>query len=86
MKILYILIVVLVIYLLCSKSKNEGFVSDLYGDEIDTCKEDCTAMHPEAARMDLDADNSIADFTMSQCIKECRAASGKKSRGCSSCG
>jgi hypothetical protein len=31
--------------------------------------------------MDLDADNSIADHVMGECMKECKAA-----KGCTTCG
>lgn len=73
-----LLLVVIVIFMLCSN--REHFQDDLYGQGSTSCKEICTEQHPQAARMDLDADNSIADQVMGQCMKECRQA-----KGCSTC-
>ncbi len=47
----------------------------------DSCKQQCTDMHPEAARMDLDADNSVADEVMGKCMQECQSQQSV----CSSC-
>lgn len=59
----------------------EGFQDSLYGQGSTSCQEECEQLHPSAARMDLDADNSIADHVMGECLKECQAA-----KGCTTCG
>jgi len=77
---MWCLIIFIAILFLYFMTTRENFQDDLYGQGKTTCKEICTEMHPEAARMDLDADNSIADEVMGQCMKECRQA-----KGCQTC-
>lgn len=74
--ILTILFLAAVAFLIISylQKQNEGFQDNLYGDGSTSCKEQCTEQHPEAARMDLDADNDIADEVMGQCMKQCAQA------------
>lgn len=74
--ILTVLFLAAVVYLIVSylQTQNEGFRDNLYGDGSTSCREACTEQHPEAARMDLDADNDIADEVMGQCMKQCAQA------------
>ena len=74
--------VLLLLMLLRRKSQKDGFLDNLYGQGETSCKEMCTEQHPEAARMDLDGDNDIADRVMGQCIQECQRS---RSKGCSTC-
>jgi len=74
-----ILIIVFIVILMCFKTK-ENFQDNLYGQGNTSCLEICTENHPEAARMDLDGDNDVADYVMSNCLKEC-----KQAKSCSTC-
>lgn len=76
---IWLLLIAVIIYM--CMSNRENFQDNLYGQGSTSCEEVCTNLHPEAARMDLDADNSIADHVMGECLKECKA-----SRGCTTCG
>lgn len=80
--ILILLFLAALVFLIVSYlNRKEGFQDNLYGQGKDSCKEICTEQHPEAARMDLDGDNDIADHVMGQCIQECQRA-----QGCTTCG
>ncbi len=70
----------LVVTFLSSPVK-DNFVG-MYSQAQRGCKEQCIDMHPEAARMDLDADNSIADTVMAECMAECE---GLPRKPCASC-
>ena len=71
--ILTILFLAAIVFLIISymQTQKDGFQDNLYGEGSDSCKEKCTEQHPEAARMDLDGDNDIADQVMGQCMKQC---------------
>lgn len=71
--ILTLLFLAAVIYLIFSymQMQKDGFQDNLYGEGKTTCKEQCSEQHPEAARMDLDGDNDIADEVMGECMKQC---------------
>lgn len=77
--ILTLLFLAAIVFLVFTYSNKEGFQDNLYGQGKTTCKEKCTEIHPEAARMDLDADNDIADEVMGECMKQCEQV-------CPSCG
>jgi hypothetical protein len=64
-----------------SSPKKDNFVG-LYGSGKRGCREMCMDAHPEAARMDMDGDNSIAEKEMGDCIAQCE---GQAPRGCASC-
>lgn len=85
MRLVIIVLIVFLIGLWCMSVKKENFYDNLYGDGDRSCQEYCTEMHPNAARMDLDEDNDIADTVMSQCLAQCRQLRGGGNAKCKSC-